>query len=161
MQKKFKVVPYYYPDADKIIKLARKENKNNLDNNSWWYLDGKLENLLSYDKGVIINMSEFPQYQGDTLFWTEIIEDKTKVEKFIPKKEIKFTGIIEVEVLGVLENCIGYFWVTDEKIIYAEDKDKNKTSFQNWRQRGMICLESDKEARTRASILFNKKDRFI
>lgn len=161
MQKKFKIVPYRYPDAKEIIKLAKKENKNNLDNNSWWYIDGKLENLLGYDKGVIINMSEFPQYQGDTLFWTKIVGDKTKVEKFIPKKEIKFTGIIEVEILGVSENCIGYFWITDERTIYAEDKDRNKTSFQNWRQRGIVCLESDKEARTKASILFNRKDRFI
>lgn len=161
MQKKLKIVPYYYPDAKEIIKLAKKDNKNNLDNNSWWYIDGKLEDLLGYDKGVIINMSEFPQYQGDTLSWTKIVGDETYVDKFISKKEIKFTGIIEVEVLGVSEECIGYFWVTDERTIYAEDKDKNKTSFQNWRQRGIVCLESDKEARTKASILFNRKDRFI
>lgn len=161
MQKKIKIVPYLHPDAKEIIKLAKKENKNNLDNNSWWYIDGKLENLLGYDKGVIINMSKFPQYQGDTLFWTKIVGDETKVEKFIPKKEIKLTGVIEVEVLGVTENCIGYFWVTDERTIYAKDRDKNETTFQNWRQRGIVCLESDTEARKKAEILFNRKDRFI
>ena len=161
MPKKFKVVPYLHPDAKEIIKLAKKENKNNLDNNSWWYICGELEEMLNYDKGVIINMSDFPQYQGDTLFWTKIVGDKTKIEKFIPKKEIKITGVIEVEVLGVPEDCIGYFWVTDERTIYAEDNDKNKTSFQNWRQHGLVCLKSDIKARKQAAISFGGKDRTI
>lgn len=161
MQRKLKIVPFDFPNAREIVKIAKKKNETNLDNNYWWYFDGRLERLLGFDKGVIINMSEFPQYQGDTLFSTEIVGNEARVDRFIHIKEIKFTGIAEVEVLGVSEKCIGYFWVTNEITIYAVDRDKNKTSFQNWRQRGIICLESDMEAREKAMKSFNKGEELI
>ena len=118
------------PDAQNLIQKALEENKFNLDRNSWWYLHGKLEDLCHYDKAVVLNLSEFPEYQGDTLKWTSITGDIAEVSKFEKKKEMKINDIIPVQVIGIDKPCIGYFWTTDERTVTAKCKNgKTKEAF--------------------------------
>lgn len=145
-KKTLKMVCDYNPDAKKLIEEAVQENEFNLDRNSWWFLHGKLEALCGgYDKATVLNLSEFPEYQGDTLKWTEIQGDIAIVQKFEKKKEMKINGIIPVKVVGVDEPCIGYFWITDEKTVTAVNEKKKEKQFQYWSQKGYVCLASDIE----------------
>lgn len=134
------------PDAQNLIQKAQEENKFNLDRNSWWYLHGKLEGLCHYDKAVVLNLSEFPEYQGDTLKWTSIIGNIAEVNKFEKNKEMKINDIIPVQVIGIDKPCIGYFWTTDERTITAKCKNGKTKDFQHWCQRGLVCLSEDIEA---------------
>lgn len=146
MTKILKMVCNRNPEARNLIKKALEENKFNLDRNSWWYLHGELESLCHYDKAVVLNLSEFPEYQGDTLKWTSIIGDVAEVNKFEENKEIKINDIIPVQVIGIDKPCIGYFWTTDERTVTAQCKNGRTRGFQRWHQRGLVCLSEDIES---------------
>lgn len=157
MTKILKMVCDWNPEAQNLIKKALEENKFNLDRNSWWYLHGKLEKLCNYDKAVVLNLSEFPEYQGDTLKWTSIVGDIAEVTKFEENKEIKINDIIPVQVIGINEPCIGYFWTTDERTVTAQCKNGRTRKFQHWCQRGLVCLKDDTEACKYAKEKYLKK----
>ena len=117
MTKILKMVCDSNPDSQNLIQKAQEENKFNLDRNSWWYLHGELEDLCHYDKAVVLNLSEFPEYQGDTLKWTSIIGNIAEMNKFEKNKQMKINDIIPVQVIGIDKPCIGYFWTTDERTV--------------------------------------------
>lgn len=117
-------------------------DEKEMDDNSWWYLHGKLEEMAGYDKATCINCREigisFP-----TINWTgingseviEIREDEPEINR------MHFTGVIDVDINGLDEPCVGFFWVTDEKIVQYKDR-----LYPLWKQRGLVCLKSDKKA---------------
>lgn len=143
MGKTLKIIPYTSEDLDDVIKSA---GKDNLDNNSWWYLHGDLERRCGYDKAFIYNMSDFPDEYIEVLEWREINGRETEVPEFIYRKEAHLHGIYPVEVYGVPEPCLGFFWITGERKITATNKRSGeKRDFMYWEQRGLVVLESDKE----------------
>ena len=157
MTKILKMVCEWNPEAQNLIKKALEEDKFNLDRNSWWYLHGELESLCHYNKAVVLNLSEFPEYQGDTLKWTSIIGDVAEVNKFEENKEIKINDIIPVQVIGIDKPCIGYFWTTDERTVTAQCKNGRTREFQHWCQRGLVCLSEDIESCKEAKEKYLKK----
>ena len=157
MTKILKMVCDSNPDAQNLIQKALEDNKFNLDRNSWWYLHGKLEGLCHYDKAVVLNLSEFPEYQGDTLKWSYITGNITEVSKFEKNKEMKINDIIPVQVVGIDKPCIGYFWTTDERTVTAKCKNGKTKDFQHWCQRGLVCLSEDIEACKYAKKKYQEK----
>ena len=115
---------------------------NEMDNDSWWYLHGELEDRAGYDKATCTNCREiglsFP-----TINWTGITgSEVTSVgNDRLEINVMHFTGIINVEIDGLDEPCVGFFWTTDERIVQYKDK-----LYPLWKQRGLVCLKSDKEA---------------
>lgn len=144
--KKVKIVPDHYLGAEKIILEAKRSNPNNLDHNSWWFLHGELSARCGYDKGVMINLSEFPHYLKKSLQFSLMRGDKTKVTCFKDKYMSHINGIIPVDVLGVDEDCIGYFWTTREITAHAFTENGDQLDFPYWNQRGLCCLKSDIES---------------
>ena len=146
MEKILKIISFKDNDYDKIIEEAGDEN---LDHSSGWYLHGMLEDLCHYDLATIYNMSDFPEDIKITLRYKTMINDKTDVEKLDYFGKSYLHGIQPVEVYGVQEECVGYFWISDEReciasILSGNSGDHRK--FMNWYQRGLVCLKSDKEA---------------
>ena len=157
-QKILKMVAWNYNGCD-AFGLTRYESidENERDNNSWWYLHGKLEDIVGFDKATCINCREigvsFP-----TIHWSEIRGGEvTEIYEDQPEHNVmRFTGVIDVEVVGLDEPCVGYFWTTEERIVRYKDK-----LYPMWEQRGLVCLKSDDEAIKYASEQFSKKSIFL
>ena len=98
----------------------------------FWYLHGKLQELIGYDKATVTNLRE-GEFGNDS-------------------KEYGYMmcvdGIIPVEIEGILEPCLGYFWT----IKLTEDY---------WIQRGLVCFESDLEGCKYAESEYNKKSNML
>lgn len=103
-----------YPDFDDV-RIPR--TKHYPKDYNWWYLDGKIENIVGYDKGTIIYCPE----------------------RFLKDGVVYINEIVNVICIGITEPCIGYFKVQEEEIT-SEGKPK-------WCQRGYVNLKSDKDAR--------------
>ena len=102
-----------------------------------FYLHGELENIIGYDLCVVVNepeldLEEYPVYHSPTRL----------VKHCLLKDEGKF----EVEVKGINEKCIGYFWKC-----FSENENKPGI-YYHASQRGYICLERDREAVEQAAI---------
>lgn len=160
---KLKLLPYYHKNYDSIYKEA--ENTDNVAYNNRWYLHGELEYRLGYDRASIINARECPEYiklvpevdrlKGYENIWT----GKVDSFKLIPHLYAK--GIIECEVIGIEEPCIGYFWTTNELPMMITSKDGMKYEGTYWFQRGLICLKSDIEGCEYAFKKYNEKTDMI
>ena len=97
-----------------------------------WYLHGALESLVGYDKAIVTNLKEGNFGKPHSEFgYSMCIDD-----------------IVHVEIEGVPEPCIGYFWTT-------------KTGENSWVQRGLVCLVSDVEGRKYAESKYNEKSRIL
>ena len=144
MSTKIKIVPDHLQGAEKIVKQARKDNPCNLDRNSWWYLHGQLASKFDYDKGVMLNLSEFPQYVKKSVEFSILKGGTTDVDEFKDRYMAHINAVVPVEVIGESEECVGYFWTVREYIAHAYDKNGNVKSFPIWEQRGLVCLKSDK-----------------
>lgn len=108
------------------------------DNNSWWYLHGDLTDITGYDKATTINCKS-GGFSKDTINWSEITGDiVNSISEDIPTSQMCFTGVVDVEIEGIKEHCIGYFWTVNHRTIYWENKP-----YQYWEQRGLVCLKSD------------------
>jgi len=143
--KKLKMICDWDKDYDKIVTLERLKN-GDLDQNSWWYLDGLLEGKCGYDKATIYNLSEIPDLRKETLRWKCITGDRAVVESYTKHTEIHANGEYEVEVYGIEEPCIAFFWTARERMVRTEKGIR----FKVWNQRGLVCLKSDTEAIERA-----------
>lgn len=108
------------------------ESKEFIQANNWFF-DGELETMLKYDKGVILNYGDFNLivkrcwFNGNNRFFKVVS---------IP------TGVYEVEVVGINEPCIGYFYVEDLTIPELL---------------GYVVLKRDTEAVNRAKEAFIKR----
>lgn len=106
--------------------------------NSGWYLHGKLEELVKFDKALVTNCKSGGFYKK-TINYKKIVGDKViEITKRKPKHMMCFDGIVDVEVEGIPEPCIGYFWTDSYYTVYWR-----KRPYQIWRQRGLVCLKSD------------------
>lgn len=146
---KLKLLPYYHEDYDKIEKEA--VNTNNFTYNNWWYLHGELENILHYDKASVINAKECPElvkmipYVSELRFGVKDEFWKGTVDKINLVPHLYINDIIECEVIGIEEECIGYFWTTEELPLKIFSKTGEIFTGTLWKQRGLVCFKSDAE----------------
>ena len=133
--------------------------KDELDRNSWWYLHGKIEKLVGYDKAYTTNCKS-AGYSRETVNWS-CIRGNNEVSELhddgrLTRWEMYVNGIIPVRIKGVNELCVGYFWTIDySPIIYENAK------YPHWQQRGLVCLESDEEARDYARKCMQEEKHFL
>lgn len=114
------------------------------DNNSRWYLHGKLRDRIGYDKAFTINCLD-AGYSVDALnyvsCWGEEVDEIRDPENIL-HKEMRVNGIIPVKVKGIKEMCVGYFWTIERRPLRYNGKQ-----YPCWEQRGLVCLKSDTEGR--------------
>lgn len=76
---------------------------------NFWYLHGKLEDILGYDK------AEFTEDPG------------------------KLSGIYEVEVVGISGECIGFFWMREDQqrglVCFKEDLEACQVAIRKYTER--------------------------
>jgi hypothetical protein len=113
------------------------------DNNSWWYLHGKLEDRVRYDKATAINCLD-AGYSTDALNYAGYRGEEAKIRnpENLLRKEMRVNGIIPVKVKGIKEMCVGYFWTIECRPLRYNGKQ-----YPCWEQRGLVCLKSDTEGR--------------
>lgn len=99
---------------------------------SWWYLHGKLQDLVGYDKATVTNLKEGNFGKLSKEYGYMMCVD----------------GIIPVEIEGVSEPCVGYFWTV-------------KRTDDWWDQRGLVCFKSDTEGCEYAEKKYNEKPSFL
>ena len=123
------------------------------DNNSWWYLHGKLEDFVGFDKATVTNCKS-GGFARQTINWTE--SDGKEIHSVLnenPYFEMYFNGIVKVEIEGIDRPCVGFFYTTSEQeLVY-----KGKT-FPYWKQRGLVCFADDIEACEYARSKMTKRD---
>jgi hypothetical protein len=115
---------YFEMSKEESDKMYDSFNEDIRSSFSGWYLDGELEALVGYDQGLITNIEEFPEFID------------VSIKPFI---KTKINGIFNVEVYGIDESCIGYFWTTIEG------------------QRGLVELVSDEEGVKYATSRYTRK----
>ena len=126
------------------------------DNNNWWYLHGELEAIAGYDKATAINCYSLG-ISKETLHWSWIRGNEVQeVYDENPYFRMHFNGVIPVEVEGIEEKCIGYFWTTRESEIYYKDK-----IYPYWEQRGLVCCVDDLESRDYAMKKMKEKSEIL
>lgn len=130
--------------------------KDELDFNNWWYLHGKLEDLVGYDKAYTTNCRS-AGYSKQVINYACIKGGKVRElreDGNLLRYEMHLNGIVPVKVKGVEEPCIGYFWT----IVLTEVQYEGEL-YTIYRQRGLVCLESDQEGREYALTAFKEKRR--
>lgn len=146
-----KIIPVTNPDISNFELADRRYG--------FWYLHGDLESLCRYDIGYFY---EFPEESKETLDWKVLNMDVTEVTEFIPVKASYLQGIYPVEVYGIEEKCVGYFWITEERDILAKNtKTGEERAFKIWTQRGLVCLESDVQGNKDAKKKYIEKYEFL
>jgi len=140
--KKIKMISTNDPSYDVLI--TRKTVREGRTAGGWWYLDGTLENMMGYDKATIYNLTEFPELTKETILWNEIRNGVTHVDKIRSVRGLYANGSFPVEVYGVSDPCTAFFWVTEETecTAYLTGSDI-PVKFLIWKQRGLVCLDSD------------------
>lgn len=141
-----KVHPEHYqydvseiPQINDLIVKAIKENE--YDEGSWWYLHGQLETRVGFDKGFAYNIRE-AKVGSKIINWTQISGNKViEIGRKHFRSQMDFDGEIAVKVDGIDEPCIGFFWTEDRRTLTWKGN-----SYPYWKQRGLVCLVSDKEA---------------
>ena len=143
----------------KVESITKYEDvsENERDNNSWWYLHGKLEEFVGYDKATAINCKS-AGYARATIHWSEISGNRVKKIYDNPEDyyNMYLNGIIPVKIEGIKEDCIGFFWTTDEHTIYWNDK-----SYPYWKQRGLVVFTDDIDAICYAQNKYLEKSKFL
>lgn len=161
MNKILKIIPdtCYCKDKElntKCNQLYESINKKEVDG-SWWYLHGDLEDKISYDQGVAYNYVELGLYK-ETPDWSMIRGNEvTELHSNELRKRMYFNGIIDVEVFGINEPCVGYFWTVDKSDITNLDGKK----YPHWEQRGLVCLKSDKQGCEYALKKYNERSTWL
>lgn len=115
-----------YHNTDKSYKELATPKTREMHLSNWWYLHGELEEIVGYDKAMMLNIDELPH--------------KTVPSMAFGKCTILEDGIYPVEIIGIDKPCVGYFWTIIEK----DYLDPNRNSIVQ--QRGLVCLKSDVEA---------------
>lgn len=135
MNKALHIIPDF--GNEEYSKKIENTSKEERDNAFFWYLHGKLEQKFNFDKAVIINCN------------TLGLSKPFQYDEDITINKLHLNGVVDCEVEGTDEPCVGYFWVVNE----YDDK--------NWQQRGLVCLKSDKEACQYAEKKMNEKARIL
>lgn len=126
------------------------------DNNSWWYLHGKLQSLVGFDKAIVTNCKS-GKFAKETIYWTEIVGNRViNVASEYPHYQMHFNGEVDVEIEGIDKLCKGFFYVTNEHNIYYKDQE-----YLYWEQRGLVCFADDIEACKYARKKMNQKSQIL
>lgn len=127
------------------------------DNNSWWYLHGKLEGIVHYDKATVTNCKS-GGFAKSTINWTEI--HGNKVISIINEKptiyRMYYNGVVDVEIEGIEKPCIGFFYTANERQVEYKGK-----LYDKWDQRGLVCLAEDEEGCKHAKEKMIKRSSFL
>ena len=115
------------------FKCTKEIPEEELDNNSWWYLHGKLENIVGYDKAYTINCFS-AGYSKETLNCLEWMgETVIQVGDPLTRQQMYVNGIIPIEIEGINEPCLGYFWTEDYNyswIYKGKDQEQSRRTLQ-------------------------------
>lgn len=97
---------------------------------SGWYLHGKLAELVDYDIAIPQNAKSIGYYYRTKVNYINgpKMKDIFAVDRFF----------IPVEVEGISEKCVGFFWIEDMHFDMINGK-----LYPQWNQRGLVCLESE------------------
>lgn len=116
-------------------------NKDERDNNNWWYLHGQVECDCRYDKAIAINCKS-AGFSKQTVDYTEI-KGNTVTEVFSeePIYKMCFDGICKVKAKNIEKPLVGFFWTTRKRLINYKDGIYNY-----WNQNGLVCYEDDENA---------------
>ena len=157
MKRVLKIIPAWRSSNEPKKKTPFREIKpEERDNNSWWYLDGDLEEFVGYDKAIVSNCKS-GGFAKETIKWFEILGDKvTSADISKPFYNMCLDGEVDVEVEGISRPCKGFFWTVNHRDVYHQDK-----KYEIWDQRGLVCFADDKEACDRARTRMNNKERHI
>ena len=116
---------------------------NERDNSSWWYLHGELEDFVGFDKATVTNCLS-GGFAKQSIRYEKIVGgvvESVYNNDESPFYRMYFNGVVDVEIEGINQPCIGYFYTDKErKVTY-----KGKT-YDLWKQRGLVCFKSDAEA---------------
>lgn len=127
------------------------------DNNSGWYLHGKLESDVQYDKATVINCKT-AGYSRETINWKSIFG--TRVSEIFEKKplihKMYLNGEVPVTIENVPKKCVGFFWTEDYGNIIWEGRE-----YPYWHQRGLVCYADDTEACAYARQAMNERSVMI
>lgn len=138
------------------FKSEREVPEQEMCHNSWWYLHGKLQDVVGYDKAITTNCKS-AGYSRDTIDWSEINDNQVQEVLQDRIRPVMYVNdIIPVEVEGFDEPCVGYFWTTDERLIYWKGVE-----YPYWKQRGLVCFKDDKEACEYAQKKYNERTRIL
>lgn len=119
-----------------------------------WYLHGELESLVGYDIAYATNCKT-AGYSRQTINYSCISGSKVcelREDGNLMRYEMHLDGIVPVKVKGVEERCVGYFWTVE-----LTDAQYEGVSYTIYEQRGLVCLESDKEGREYALSAFKER----
>lgn len=100
-----------------------------IDGYNYWYLHGYLQDMFSFDKGVMYASTDVLAEHG-------IIHSNNKF--------YLDDGIYDVRVLGVLEKCTAFLWID------------GKGGQGPYLQRGMVVLNSDADFNEAKEIYLKK-----
>lgn len=118
----------------------KKQNGNlEWDNNPWWYLHGKLSTITGFDKGTVINATK-ANVSHISLYCNLVTCDTAKIWEERQVNKMRLNGIVLCNVIGVDDDCVGYFWTTNEKRVTLAGTDQ---SIDYWDQRGLVVLKRD------------------
>lgn len=116
---------------------------NERDNNSHWYLDGKLEEFVRFDKATVTNCFS-GGFARQSIRYEKItngIVESLYNDDESPFYRMYFNGIVDVEIEGIPQPCVGYFYTADERQVTYKGK-----SYDLWEQRGLVCFKNDIES---------------
>jgi len=157
MKNTLKLLAYLWDGSYYGIDIDDKDvPESEVNSGSFWYLHGKLEKIIGYDKAIAIN-SHAAGYTKNTIDWSTISGNiVTSVHSDNERPTIYINDIVPVYVVGVSTPCIGYFWTTNEQTIQWKDK-----KYPHWVQRGLVCLANDQEAIDHIEPIYKLKSDII
>lgn len=135
--------------------LQDKKEASGFYETNWFFLHGKLESDVGYDKAVFINFDEIET--KETIDYTEIRGNE--VIRYNSPNIIKMNylnGIYNVEVKDIDYPCTGYFWIVCERIVKSELGD-----YPVWQQRGLVVANDDEKSIEYAIKKYNEKSNIL
>lgn len=125
--------------SGKCIDWKKQDKYTEWDNNGWWYLHGLLQDDVHYDKGIVINATA-AGVTKEAIDWHKIVGDVCESYSSRPCRMMHLNGIVRCKVLGVSDDCLGFFYTENEREVAYEGG-----KFNDWMQRGYVVAKNDRE----------------
>ena len=126
---------------DGLYNASEDDIKDRKRTSNWWYLHGELEDLVGFDKGIIVDAPN--------------LKHKVFIDKDINKQYTLHyleTGIYDVEIVGIDKLCKAYFWTSFEEfsnidgivpcmrglVVFKDDKKANNYAYKKYCERSEI-----------------------
>lgn len=129
----------YIPDDGYGLMLIREsERASYSDINVAGTLSDKVRRMFNTEYGVIANSVNLGFYK-ETIAWKAMTNNKvTEVFEKKPIKKMYLNGMMPVDILGLNDKCVGYFWTVKETTITYEGRQ-----YPDWWQFAFICKADD------------------